>query len=330
MDLRAGQFDADLVVVAHSLDGLAQALLRLGQLLGVQDTVLAGRHLGGPLAVAHDRLRLALGVPHLLPVALSPGQFELRVRQFTLLALHVGLGDPHHALGRLLLDGECLLVGREVAAVPGDLAVPQIRDLVDALQEFTVVTDDDQYTRPGIDRFVQPQTGVQIQIVRRLVKQQYPGTGQQECGEAQQHALATRQVTDGAVQPDVTEAELIEGGAGALLHIPVVTHGREPLLADVTRLDGVQCGPGVRDTERGIDPQRRVENQVLRQVADLAQRSDTAFGGVSSPAISRNSVDFPQPLRPIRPVLPGPTASWKSSKTALPSGQAKESDEQAM
>lgn len=128
----------------------------------------------------------------------------------------------------------------------------------------------------------------------------------------------------------MTEAELIEGGAGALLHVPVVTHGREPLLADVTCLDGVQCGPGLRDAEGGIDPQCRVEDQVLRQVADLAQCPDTAVGGVSSPAISRNSVDFPQPLRPIKPVLPGPTASWKSSKTLLPSGQAKESDEQAM
>lgn len=47
--------------------------------------------------------------------------------------------------------------------------------------------------------------------------------------------------------------------------------------------------------------------------------------GVSSPAISRSRVDFPDPLTPMRPVLPGPTASWNRSRTEVPSGQEKES-----
>lgn len=50
--------------------------------------------------------------------------------------------------------------------------------------------------------------------------------------------------------------------------------------------------------------------------------------GVSSPAISFSRVDFPDPLTPTRPVLPGPKATWRSSKTAVPSGQAKEREVQ--
>jgi hypothetical protein len=50
--------------------------------------------------------------------------------------------------------------------------------------------------------------------------------------------------------------------------------------------------------------------------------------GVSSPAISRSSVDLPDPLTPISPVRPGLTTMEKSSKTAVPSGQAKVSPEQ--
>lgn len=52
--------------------------------------------------------------------------------------------------------------------------------------------------------------------------------------------------------------------------------------------------------------------------------------GVSSPAISFNKVDFPDPLRPMRPVRPGPTTRGKFSRTGLPSGQVKPRPVQTM
>lgn len=52
--------------------------------------------------------------------------------------------------------------------------------------------------------------------------------------------------------------------------------------------------------------------------------------GVSSPAMSFISVDLPEPLSPTSPVRPGPTASRKSSRTSVPSGQEKESEVQVM
>lgn len=52
--------------------------------------------------------------------------------------------------------------------------------------------------------------------------------------------------------------------------------------------------------------------------------------GASSPAISRSSVDFPEPLSPIRPVQPVPKVPERSSRTAVPSGQAKDSPARVM
>ena len=75
------------------------------------------------------------------------------------------------------------------------------------------------------------------------------------------------------------EAELVEGGEGALLDVPVVADRREVLLGRVARLDGVQRGARRGDAERLVDPQGGVEGDVLRQVADLAGDADGAVGG---------------------------------------------------
>lgn len=140
------------------------------------------------------------------------------------------------------------------------------------------MTDDDQDPVPRVDRGVQPLTCVQVQVVRRLVEQQHVRPGQQQRGQPQQHALPAGHLADGAVEPEVPETELVERGAGPLLHIPVVADGREPLLGDVARLDGVQRLTGRGDTQGRVDPQRGVQDQVLRQVADLARGLDMAPG----------------------------------------------------
>ncbi len=279
MDLGVRQFDPDLGVVPHRLDSVVEPLLRVGQLCRVHDAVLARRLLGGALAGAHDDLRFALALLHLLSVALAPRQFDLGLGEFALLAVHIGLGDPHHAFGGLLFHGERLLVRREVPAVPGDRPVPQVGDLVDPFQEFPVVADDDQDTVPGVDRRVETAARVQIQVVRRFVQQQHVRPGQQQRRQAQQHALAARHLADRAIEPDVAEAELVERGERTLLHVPVVTDRGEPFLADVARLDGVQRRTDPGDAQGGVDAQRGVQDQVLRQVADLTRRPDVTLDG---------------------------------------------------
>lgn len=228
------QLDPDLVVVPHRVGRLAEPLLRVVQPLGVHDAVLAGRLLRSAFPRTHHDLGFTLLLHHLLPVPLAARQFDLGFGQFAFLLLHIGLRDAHHARGRLLFHGERLLVRGQCPAVPVDLAVPQIGDLIDALQEFTVVTDHDHHTGPGVDRRVKPLPGVPVEVVGRLVQQQHVRPAQQQRGEPQQDGLAARHLADGPVETDRAESELAEYRVGALLHVPVVADRREVLLARVT------------------------------------------------------------------------------------------------
>ncbi len=120
---------------------------------------------------------------------------------------------------------------------------------------------------------------MQVQVVGRLVEQQDVGPGEQQRGEAQQHGLAARDLADGPVQADAAEPELVQGGPGPLLDVPVVGEGGEVLLGRVARLDGVQGGPLRVDAEDLVDPARGVQDEVLRQVAEFARDPDRAGGG---------------------------------------------------
>lgn len=156
------------------------------------------------------------------------------------------------------------------------------------------------------------------------------GRLQQERGQPEQHRLAAGHLADGAVQPDVAETELAERRERALLDVPVVADGLEVFRGRVARLDGVQRGAGGGDTEHLVDPEAGVERDVLREVPDLARDTHRAVGRGEFPAISFNRVVFPDPLTPTSPVLPGPKAIRRSSKTVEPSGQEKESEVQVM
>jgi hypothetical protein len=189
----AGQVDPDLVVVVDRVGGLGQALAGLLQLLDLHAAVLAGRDLGLALAGAHDDLGLPLGVPHLLPVAVAAVQLDAGVAELALLALDVGGGGADQPLGRLLLDRHRRLVRGQVAAMPGQRAVAQVGDLVDQVQ------------------------------------QEHVGAAQELGGQAEQDRLAARHLTDAPVQVEVAQPQPVEGGPGALLDVPVVPDGGEPV-----------------------------------------------------------------------------------------------------
>ncbi len=293
---RVRQVDTDLVVVPYGLHRLVEPLPGLGEFLLMHDAVLARGLLCRPLARPHDDLRLALLFEHLLPVPLAAGQLDLGVGQFALLFAEVGLGDAHHALGRLLFDLQGILVVGVVAAVPGDLPGAEIGDLVDEVQQFPVVTDDDHHTRPGLDGRVQPPARVQVEVVGRLVQQQHIGPAQQQRGQSQQDRLAARDLADGAVQLDVSEPEFAQGGQGTLLDVPVVADGLEVRLGHVARLDGMQRGPLSGDAERLVDAQSGVERDVLREVTDLAGHADGAVGRCELTGDQLQQGRFPGPV----------------------------------
>ncbi len=160
------------------------------------------------------------------------------------------------------------------------------------------MTDHDQHPWPGRDGRVQPPTRVQVQVVGRLVQEQHVRPAQQQRGQPQQHRLAARYLTDGAVQLDVPEAEFAQGDQGALLHVPVVADGLEVLLGHVTGLDGVQGGAPRGDAERLVDPQRGVQRDVLREVADLTGDPDGAVGGRQFTGDELQQGRFPRPVDP--------------------------------
>lgn len=190
------------------------------------------------------------------------------------------------------------------------------------------MADHDHDPGPGLDGRVQPSARVQVEVVGGLVQQQDVRSAQQQRGQPQQHRLAARDLADGAVQIDVPEPEFAERRERPLLDVPVVADDLEVLLGHVARLDGVQSGAGGGDAERLVDPQGRVERDVLRQTADLARDADCAVGRGEFARDQLQQGRLPDPLTPTRPVLPGPKATWRSSKTAVPSGQAKEREVQ--
>src|SRR5205085_4792527 len=82
----------------------------------------------------------------------------------------------------------------------------------------------------------------------------------------------------GAVEVEGGQSQLVEGGAGAFLDVPVVADGGEVLLVGFAALDGVQGGAGPVDAEGLVDAQVGVERGVLREVADLAGDPHPARG----------------------------------------------------
>ena len=273
--LRGGQVDADFVVVAHRLLGGRQPLPGLAQALLVPRTELARGHLGLPLEVARHDLGYPAGLLLLLPITQPPVQLDPGLDQLPLLPPHAGLRSPHLALGGLLLHRDRPLVVAEVAAVPADLAGPQLADLVHQLEQFPVVADDDHRAPPGPDGLVQPLPCGEIEVVGRLVEQQHARPPQELGRQADQHALPAGQLADPPVQRNLLEPEPVQRGPGLLLDVPVLADPREVLLAGVPGLDRRHGRPDARDAERLLDPGvRRAERQVLRQITEFARDGD--------------------------------------------------------
>ncbi len=82
----------------------------------------------------------------------------------------------------------------------------------DGVQELAVVRDHQQRARKRREPFLQPDDGVEIQMVGRFVQQQEVGARTQRPGHAQPHAPASREFRDGAPMIGRLEAESVHDG----------------------------------------------------------------------------------------------------------------------
>ena len=96
----------------------------------------------------------------------------------------------------------------EVAGVRCDAVGVQFKDLGDdAVEEITVVADDEHRLRL-LDKIVlQPARGVDVEVVARLVEQHHVGRRQQQLGQHEPALLAAAERFDGALEVVAAEAE---------------------------------------------------------------------------------------------------------------------------
>ena len=175
--------------------------------------------------------------------------------------------------------------------VAGDLG-----DLIHLAEQLAVVADDHHHPGPGRYRVVEAPARVQVEVVGRLVEQQHGGAPQEQRGQADQDRLAAGQLPDRVVEAERAEAEAVQPGAGALLHVPVAVDRGEGVIAGLARLDRVQRGPGGGDAEQVGHGGVGAERDGLRQVADVALDAHRAGARVQLTG------DEPEQGRLARPV----------------------------
>ncbi len=280
-DRGLGQVDADARVLADLGLGGLQSFPGLGDVLG-------HRGLDAPrggfalvlLGVADDGGRVG---ELLLPGLLAAGELGLHLDELAFLAGEFGLGVADGALGGLLLDRDRALVGVVVPLECADASGVQLGDGVDPFEQRPVVADHEQGALEAADRFVEAFAGGAVEVVRRLVEQQDVGAQQEPPGEADQHGLAARERRDGAFEPDVVEAELVERDAGAFEEVPVLADDGEVGLVGVAGFDRFERALLAGDAEQSGDGVVEAHGQFLRQVGHEARDGDAAGVGGQPP-----------------------------------------------
>lgn len=257
------------------LVGLARLLQTGEQLLGAAGHVLRG-----------DRLR-RLGA-HLVGLGVERGGLLLGVLPLAAAALLVGL-----ALLLVELPAHVVDVDRGPVGV-------QVEHLVDdRLDQVDVVGDHDEAAAVGLQVVPQPDDGVGVEVVRRLVEEQGVRVGEQDAGELHAAALTAGEGVQRLAEHPVGEVERggDRGGLGlggvpalgeelgllALVLLERLLSGgalaaRDALFVLAHLADQYVEAAGGEDAVAGEDVEVAGAG-VLGQVADLAGAGDRAGGG---------------------------------------------------
>ena len=243
-------------------------------------------------------------------------------------------------VGRLLQRELQRALALELRVVPGvgpELLRVEVDDAGDdAVEEIAVVGDEQQRAGIAGEPVLEPQHGVEVEVVGRLVEEQEVRPAHQRLREIQAHAPAAGKARDGVAVGRGREPEAGEERRGA---------GARRIAADI--LEAVmqqreQLRPGVRDrwrrpprrppalarsrAARGRRPARTRSRGSRRRAfpARRARSSRTTAArrcrhpGAPRPRISAKRLDLPQPFGPTRPTLcPGWTVRFAPSSRRL-------------
>ena len=188
---------------------------------------------------------------------------------------------PELLVGRLLLrePGHALrLEAAEVARIGIDAAVVDMQHAPDhGIEEIAVVRDDEQGAGVGLQPALQPEHGVEIEVVGGLVEQQQLRRAHQRSGEIGAHAQSARELRDGAVDVGRREAETVEqprSAAAGGIRAAMSEFGVQSGLRDAVtgRFRRCQCALG--RTQRGIAVDHMLDDRLLRVRQLLRHRGD--------------------------------------------------------
>ena len=197
---------------------LADMLQFRHQLAGAVARIQTHLHLTLLLAAGSAFAPQLLQAQHAAFVARAPRLYALAYPHFFLRQHLVELGIDHRLVRQhAFLD---LLVCREVAGEARQLAAVQFDDARgDVIQETPVVGDQQHAAAETGEQTFQPLDGSEIQVVGRLVEDQYFRLGHQRL--RQRHALA-HAAGQGADERIRIQLQLVDGGLNARLHRPAV------------------------------------------------------------------------------------------------------------
>ncbi len=160
---------------------------------------------------ALERLQATLRLARLRCLGAKALDERLHVADLALLA--------HEQRGLLReLGGALLLELRVVAAIRRCLAVLDVDDAIgDAVEELAIVGDEQQRAGVLAQPRLEPQDGVEVEMVGGLVEQQQVGAAHERARHVEAHAPAAGELGHGARLVGHAEAEAVHqrGGAGA-------------------------------------------------------------------------------------------------------------------
>ncbi len=202
-------------------------------------------------------LEAALGLPRLAGLGAEPRDESAHVRDRTLLLLEHRLLDRESRRALLLERGVVAGIERD----PRGLDVRDVRDA--AVEEVPVVRHEQQ--RPAIvgEPALQPDDGVEVEVVRRLVEQHQVSAAQERAPKVEAHAPAAREARDRTLEFSGLESQAGQQGRRARLRRVAVDglqsgvqFGERVAVVGLLRrrecsLDGAQLRVPVQDVVEG-------------------------------------------------------------------------------
>ncbi len=274
---------------------------------------------GGDVLQPVERLEAALRLARLARLGAEALDEARHVRDLALLLLE-------HRLLHGETRGALRLERGVVAGVQREHAALEVRDVRDAaVEEVAVVRDQQQRAAVAREPALQPDHGVEVEVVGGFVEQQQVGAAHQRLREVQAHAPAAGEIGDRPFEVRRLEAQAREQGGGAGPRAVAVDRF-EP---DVQLGERAAIVRGVGGCDRPFDARSSSSPSSTNSIAacgkggvSCATDATRQSRGISqspaslwiSPRSSANRLDLPLPLAPTTPTRqPGWICSEASS-----------------